>query len=125
MTLPPPAYARGGGKIIAAELAKVGVDAKIENVEWAQWLSGVYKDKNFDLTIISHVEPMDLMIYADPNYYFQYDSQAFRDIMQKANTTLDPQMRKKYLGEAQMQLATDAVNASSSNWRRSPSRTRS
>ncbi|HEV3246749.1 MAG TPA: ABC transporter substrate-binding protein, partial [Beijerinckiaceae bacterium] len=75
-----------------------------------QWLSGVYKDKNFDLTIISHVEPMDLMIYADPNYYFQYDSQAFRDIMQKANTTLDPQMRNKYLGEAQMQLATDAVN---------------
>ena len=110
LTLPPPAYARNGGEIIAAELAKVGVDVKIENVEWAQWLSGVYKDKNFDLTIISHVEPMDLMIYADPNYYFQYDSQAFRDIMQKANTTLDPEMRKKFLGEAQMQLATDAVN---------------
>ncbi len=110
LTLPPPAYARNGGEIIAAELAKVGVDVKIENVEWAQWLSGVYKDKNFDLTIISHVEPMDLMIYADPNYYFQYDSQAFRDIMQKANTNLDPQMRNKFLGEAQMQLATDAVN---------------
>ncbi|MBV8765605.1 MAG: ABC transporter substrate-binding protein [Hyphomicrobiales bacterium] len=110
LTLPPPAYARTGGEIIAAELAKVGVDVKIENVEWAQWLSGVYKDKNFDLTIISHVEPMDLMIYADPNYYFQYDSQAFRDIMRKVNTTVDPQARKKYLGEAQMQLATDAVN---------------
>ncbi len=27
-------------------------------------------DKNFDLTIISHVEPMDPMIYADLNYYF-------------------------------------------------------
>lgn len=110
LTLPPPAYARAGGEIIAAELAKVGVDAKIENVEWAQWLSGVYKDKNFDLTIISHVEPMDLMIYADPNYYFQYDSQAFRDIMRKVNTTVDPEAHKKYLGEAQMQLATDAVN---------------
>jgi peptide/nickel transport system substrate-binding protein len=110
LTLPPPAYARNGGEIIAAELAKVGIEVKIENVEWAQWLSGVYKDKNFDLTIISHVEPMDLMIYADPNYYYQYDSQAFRDIMQKANTAVDPELRKKYLGEAQMQLATDAVN---------------
>ena len=110
LTLPPPAYARAGGEIIAAELAKVGVDVKIENVEWAQWLSGVYKDKNFDLTIISHVEPMDLVIYADPSYYFQYDSQAFRDIMRKVNTTVDPEARKKYLGEAQMQLATDAVN---------------
>ncbi|MFI5015515.1 MAG: ABC transporter substrate-binding protein [Hyphomicrobiales bacterium] len=110
LTLPPPAYARNGGEIIAAELAKVGIEAKIENVEWAQWLSGVYKDKNFDLTIISHVEPMDLMIYADPTYYFQYDSQAFRDIMHKANTTVDLTERKKYLAEAQKQLATDAVN---------------
>jgi peptide/nickel transport system substrate-binding protein len=110
LTLPPPSYARQGGEVIAAELAKVGVEAKIENVEWAQWLSGVYKDKNFDLTIISHVEPMDLMIYADPNYYFQYDSQAFRDIMKKANTTVDLAERKTYLAEAQKQLATDAVN---------------
>jgi len=110
LILPPPGYARQGGEIVAAELAKVGIDAKIENVEWAQWLSGVYKESNFDLTIISHVEPMDLMIYADPKYYFQYDSQAFRDIMRKANTTVDQAERKKYLGEAQKLLATDAVN---------------
>ena len=111
LILPPPGYARNGGEIIAAELAKVGIEAQIQNVEWAQWLSGVYKDGNFDLTIISHVEPMDLMIYADPKYYFHYDSQAFRDIMQKANTTVDQNQRKVYLGEAQKQLATDAVNA--------------
>ena len=80
LTLPPPDYARKGGEIIAAELAEVGVQAKIENVEWAQWLSGVYKGKNFDLTIISHVEPLDIGVYANPDYYFQYDSQAFRDI---------------------------------------------
>ena len=40
LTLPPPPYARKGGEIIAAQLAKVGINAKIENVEWAQWLSG-------------------------------------------------------------------------------------
>ena len=83
LILPPPPYARQGGEIIAAELAEVGINAKIENVEWAQWLSGVYKDKNYDLTIISHVEPLDIGIYANPNYYFQYDSQAFRDIYAK------------------------------------------
>ncbi len=74
LILPPPDYARKGGEIIAAELAEVGINAKIENVEWAQWLSGVYKDQNFDLTIISHVEPLDIGIYANPDYYFQYDS---------------------------------------------------
>ena len=38
LILPPPPYARQGGEIIAAELAEVGINAKIENVEWAQWL---------------------------------------------------------------------------------------
>ncbi|HZT56222.1 MAG TPA: ABC transporter substrate-binding protein, partial [Burkholderiaceae bacterium] len=43
LTLPPQSYARQGGEIVAAQLATVGVNAKIENVEWAQWLSGTFK----------------------------------------------------------------------------------
>jgi peptide/nickel transport system substrate-binding protein len=111
LVLPPPSYARQGGEIIAAELGKVGIEAKIEDVEWAQWLSGVYTNKNYDLTVISHVEPLDLMIYANPNYYFQYDSQAFRDIMARANSAYDRAERLKALGDAQRKLAEDAVNA--------------
>ena len=89
LILPPPTYARKGGEIIAAELAEVGIQAKIENVEWAQWLSGVYTGKNYDLTIISHVEPLDIGIYANPNYYFQYDNQDFRDIIAKLSAAPD------------------------------------
>ncbi len=111
LILPPPDYARKGGEIIAAELADVGVNAKIENVEWAQWLSGVYKEKNYDLTIISHVEPLDIGIYANPDYYFQYDSKAFRDIFAKIETAPDLDAFKKALGEAQRQIADDCVNA--------------
>jgi peptide/nickel transport system substrate-binding protein len=111
LILPPPAYARKGGEIIAAELAEVGIEAKIENVEWAQWLSGVYKDKNFDLTIISHVEPLDIGIYANPSYYFQYDNQDFRDIIAKLTAAPDLDTFKKYMGEAQRKLADDSVNA--------------
>ena len=57
LKLPPPSYARQGGEIAAAQLAKVGIVAKIENVEWAQWLSQVFAPNgphNFDLTIVSH-----------------------------------------------------------------------
>jgi len=110
LILPPPAYARQGGEIIAAQLAEVGINAKIQNVEWAQWLSGVYKDKNFDLTIISHVEPLDIGIYANPNYYFQYDSQAFRDIYAKVTSAPDVDALKAALGDAQKKIAEDSVN---------------
>jgi peptide/nickel transport system substrate-binding protein len=110
LILPPPPYARQGGEIIAAQLAEVGIQAKIQDVEWAQWLSGVYKDKNYDLTIISHVEPLDIGIYANPNYYFQYDSQAFRDIYAKVAAAPDLAAFKQAIGEAQKKIAEDSVN---------------
>jgi peptide/nickel transport system substrate-binding protein len=111
LILPPPGYARQGGQIIAAELGDVGINAKIQEVEWAQWLSGVYKDKNYDLTIISHVEPLDIGIYANPTYYYQYDSPAFRDIYAKVTTASDMASYKAALTDAGKKLAEDSVNA--------------
>jgi peptide/nickel transport system substrate-binding protein len=110
LTLPPPAYARKGGEIIASQLAKVGIVAKIENVEWAQWLSGPFKG-NFDLTVISHVEPLDFDRYGDTAYYYGYDSKAYRDLLATYNGTTDAKGRLKVLGDIQRQLATDSVNA--------------
>jgi len=109
LTLPPPPYARKGGEIVAAQLAKVGVIAKIENVEWAQWLSGPFKG-SFDLTMISHVEPLDFDRYADPKYYWGYESKAFNDLFKQYNSTADSKGRLKILGDIQRQLATDSVN---------------
>ena len=109
LTLPPPGYARKGGEIVAAQLAKIGVIAKIENVEWAQWLSGPFKG-NFDLTIISHVEPLDFDRYADPAYYWGYNSKAYNDLLAKYNSSGEMKARLKVLGDLQRQLATDSVN---------------
>jgi len=108
--LPPPSYARRGGEIIAAQLAAVGIKAEITNVEWAQWLESVFKGKNFGLTIVSHTEPMDIGIYANPDYYFQYDNPAFQELMTKLNSTTDPDMRTAMLGEAQNMISADYVN---------------
>jgi peptide/nickel transport system substrate-binding protein len=110
LTLPPPDYARKGGEIVAAELAEVGITAKIENVEWAQWLSNVYKDKNYDLTMISHVEPLDIGIYAKPGYYFNYDNADFNAIIARLSSAPDIESYKKALVEAQHKLADDCVN---------------
>jgi peptide/nickel transport system substrate-binding protein len=112
LLLPPvPNYARQGGQIIAAQLAEVGIQANIQNVEWAQWISGVYVNKNYDLSIVCHAEPLDLGIYANPNYYFQYDSQAYRDIYAKVTTAPDLESYKAAVGEAQKKIVEDSVNA--------------
>jgi peptide/nickel transport system substrate-binding protein len=110
LTLPPPQYARRGGEIVAAMLAKVGVNAKIENVEWAQWLAGPFKG-NFDLTIINHVEPLDYATaYADPNYYFGYDSAKFRGLVATLAATSDQREKARLWRDIQRQVAEDAVN---------------
>lgn len=111
LKLPPPSYARRGGEIIAAELRKVGIDARIVNVEWAQWLQSVFKDKDYDLSIVSHTEPMDIGIYARDDYYFNYHSAAFRKIMDELTATTDPKKRTELLQQAQKRLAEDCVNA--------------
>lgn len=108
--LPPPPYARRGGEIIAAELKQVGVDAQLVPVEWAQWLSGVFKNKDYDLTIISHVEPLDIGIYARPNYYFNYHNPKFNKVMDELNVTQDQKKRTELYHQAQEILADDAVN---------------
>jgi len=111
MKLPPTPYARQGGEVVAAMLAKVGIHAKIENVEWAQWLSGVYGQKAYDLTLISHVEPLDFGNFARPNYYWNYDSAEFNALWERVQSTIDPAERKRLLAQAQTLVAHDAVAA--------------
>lgn len=113
LKLPPPPYARQGGEILAAQLAKVGITAKIENVEWAQWLSQVFSPTgphNFDLTIVSHVEPFDLVKLTEPDYYLGYNSEAFNQLYKSIMATPAEADRAKLLGDAQRMLATDAVS---------------
>jgi len=110
LTLPPPAYARKGGEVVAAMLAKVGIVAKIENVEWAQWLSGAFKG-NFDLTIINHVEPLDYVQYANPQYYWGYDNPAFNALVKKRAEAARGKAQVALYGDIQRQIANDAVNA--------------
>ena len=111
LKLPPTPYARQGGEVVAAMLAKVGIVARQESVEWAQWLSGVYAQKAYDLTIISHVEPLDFGNFARPGYYWNYDSPAFNALWARINATADTAQRHKLLAEAQRLVADDAVAA--------------
>lgn len=108
--LPPPSYARRGGEIAAAQLQKAGFKINLIPVEWAQWLDEVFRRKDFDLTIISHTEPLDINIYARPDYYFGYDNAAFKDIINLIAQTTSDEKRIPLYQSAQKMLADDSVN---------------
>ena len=75
-----------------------------------QWLEQVFRGKDFDLTIVSHTEPMDIGIYANPDYYFQYDSPEFQAIMTDLKLASNPVERSRLLRDAQQRIADDFVN---------------
>jgi len=110
LKLPPPTYARRGGEVIQAQLAKAGIELELIPVEWAQWLDQVFRNKDFDLTIVSHTEPMDIGIYTRPDYYFLYQNPGFNSIIEQLNVTTEPKQRYALMGAAQAVIAQDAVN---------------
>ena len=110
LKLPPPSYARRGGEIIAAELAQAGIQVKIENLEWAQWLDQVYTRHDFDMSIVGHAEPLDYDIYSREGYYFGYANAEFNALIAALDDTVDPVRRRELLQRIQRKLAEDAVN---------------
>src|SRR5437899_8468317 len=101
-------YTVRSGEVIVDQLKKVGVNVKIEQIEWGQWLSRVWKEADYDLTIIGHAEAWDIANYANPKYYFRYDSPEFQKLFQESEVTLDDRARRELYVKMQRKLVEDA-----------------
>jgi peptide/nickel transport system substrate-binding protein len=110
LTLPPTPYARSDKDLLSESLGRIGIRVKPVQVTWPEWLEGPFKGQ-FELTMINHVEPLDYPIYTDPDYYFGYDSQVFRDLVYQHAASQNARQRQTLLSAIQRQLAHDAVNA--------------
>ncbi|UXH78700.1 ABC transporter substrate-binding protein [Roseateles amylovorans] len=109
LKLPPVPYARQGGELIAAQLGAIGLTIRIEHIEWAQWLSSVYGNKAYDLTLIAHVEPHDFGNFARAGYYWGYQNPEFNALYERMQASADPATRLALFAEAQRLVAQDAV----------------
>ena len=92
---------------------KVGVNVRIEQVEWGQWLARVYcrppcTEPDYDLTIIGHAEGWDIGNYANPKYYFRYDSPEFQALFEASEHTMDDAKRRSLYVRMQKKLVEDA-----------------
>jgi peptide/nickel transport system substrate-binding protein len=96
------------GEVIVGQLARVGVRVKLEQIEWGQWLDRVYKNADYDMTIIGHAEGWDAANYANPKYYYRYDSPAFQEAYRQAEGTLDEAKRRELYVRLQRIMADEA-----------------
>jgi peptide/nickel transport system substrate-binding protein len=96
------------GEIIASQLQKIGVKVKIEQIEWSQWLSRVFREADYDLSIIGHAEAWDIGNYANPKYYFRYDNAEFQKLYKESEVTVDDKARRELYVRMQHKLVEDA-----------------
>src|SRR5688572_14168753 len=96
------------GEVLVDQLKKVGVNVRIEQIEWGQWLSRVWREADYDLTIIGHAESWDISNYANPKYYYRYDSAKFQELFKKSETTLDDKTRREQYAQLQKMLVEEA-----------------
>lgn len=87
LRLPTLPYATAAGQFIASQLKDVGIDAQIDQLEFpARWVDTVLTKGDYDMSIVAHVEARDIVRFANPQYYFHYDSPAFQQLVADADT---------------------------------------
>lgn len=107
---PPATYAQYIALHVQKMLKEVGITVTIEEVSWQEWRIRVYQKKEYDLTVIAHVEPNDLDIYARDDYYFNYKNSDYKRIIEQLKRTHEQSKRIELLKEAQKKLSDDAVH---------------
>ena len=105
-TLP---YATKSAQFVASQLKAVGITATIEEVQFpTRWLDVVYEKADYDMTIVAHVEPRDIVNFANPNYYWRYNNPVFNKLIAQADQATPEQYVTDMKAAAKV-LANDAA----------------
>ncbi len=102
-------YAPSSAQFIQSQLKAVGITVVVEELDMARWLSDVFMGANdYDMTIVNHVEPRDIVKFADPAYYWHYNNPAFTKLVTDADQADDAKYIADMLAAGKL-LATDAA----------------
>ena len=103
-------------QVIKEQLAKAGITVEIQPVEWAQWLEGVYTNREYEATIIGHsgkLDPQDFLNRFDSSYdknYFNFSDPAYDALVAQAASTSDQSVRADFYKQCQQFLVDQAAS---------------
>lgn len=104
-------------QVIISELKKVGVNAKIKQVDWNTWLTQVYQNKQYQATVIgidgANLSPRSFLgryvTKADGNF-LNYSNSSYDTLYQKALAESDSSKRVEDYKQLQKILSDDAAS---------------
>ncbi|HEX3792759.1 MAG TPA: ABC transporter substrate-binding protein [Pseudonocardiaceae bacterium] len=96
--------------VVTSELKQVGINVTVKQVEFQTWLSQVFTNHQFQLSIVDHAEARDIYNYANPQYYFGYHSPQVQQWYAQAQTAGSDADRNALLAKVARQISTDAAS---------------
>ena len=107
-----PDYSRQGGQIIASQLAKVTMQANIQNVRVTiDRRHGTVDQTSSGKALVYHAEPLNLNIYANPNYSYLDVKPGSAQHLRQGRRRWGCDAYKAGGGERRKKIAEDSVNA--------------
>lgn len=104
----PNIYGTQLGEQLRSQLQQIGIDLKVNVVEFTTWLHDVYNNKNYDLSMVDHNESHDFGQWADPKYYYGYNNKQVQDLYAKAMLCANTKESNKLLAKAARIVSQDA-----------------
>ncbi|MDR2889152.1 MAG: ABC transporter substrate-binding protein [Lachnospiraceae bacterium] len=104
-------------QVLAEQFKAVGIDARIELIEWSSWLSDVYVDRQFEATVVG-VDAAELTARAllerftstADNNFINYNNPAYDQAFTSAVASTSDVDKVAYYQECQRILTDDAAN---------------
>lgn len=96
------------GDQLKSQLAKIGIDLKINYVEFSTWLQDVHANGNYELSLVDHAESHDFYKWTTPEYYYHYDNRNVQALYAKALAATDEKESDEYLKQAAKTVSEDA-----------------
>jgi peptide/nickel transport system substrate-binding protein len=80
-------YAVSCAQVVKSQLEQAGFKVDLDQLEFpAAWLTTVFTNADYDMSIIAHVEPRDMgAVFGNPHYYTRYNNPAFRQALAAAD----------------------------------------
>ncbi len=102
-------YSKELGVQLKSQLAKIGIDLQISVVEFSTWLSDVYTNHDYDISIVDHNESHDFYQWADSTYYYGYDNAEVQSLYSQALQASSDSARNVLLAKAARIVSKDAA----------------
>ncbi|MFK5635254.1 MULTISPECIES: ABC transporter substrate-binding protein [unclassified Ornithinimicrobium] len=106
-TLP---YAVACGTVVESMLEDAGFEVTVDELEFpSAWLETVFTSRDYDMSIVAHVEPRDLgNVFGNPDYYTAYGTEDLQALLEEAETGTEEE-QVSAMQEAATLISEDAA----------------